>query len=160
MQTNTQACPSCRGLGVLRNSMGRNEVCPNCGGSGAKEPPVVRVPFDYAFAPAVLAASQQGLQNALQLDSEADFEHLWTVASSTGLYSVQITDRSMGRVLSNAAINGENFAGTAQLPFPFVEPYRWTKSGTILATFNDRSGAGNTVQLVFRGYKLFPAAAK
>ena len=124
-----------------------------------KAPPVLRVPFDYAFPNAVLTANQVGLQDPLVFDFDADFEHIWTVANSTGLFSVLITDRSANRQLSNAPINGENFAGTAALPFPLVEPYIWARSAAVLATFNDRSGAGNTVQLVFRGYKLFSAAA-
>jgi hypothetical protein len=134
-------------------------VCPNCGGSGTKSPPVLRVPFDYAFPSVVLTSLQQGLQSVLAFDFDADFEHIWTVASSTGLYSVSVKDNSTNRQLSNAAINGENYAGTAALPFPLVEPYVWARSGSAIGTFSDRSSAGNTVQLVFRGYKLYSSAA-
>lgn len=153
-------CQSCGGNGLVANRRGQMQLCPNCGGSGVKAPPVIRVPFDYAFPNAVLTANQQGLQDPLVFDYDADFEHIWTVANSTGLFSVTVTDKSANRQLSNAAINGENYAGTAALPFPLVEPYIWARSSTALATFNDRSGGGNTVQLVFRGYKLFPAIAQ
>lgn len=153
-------CPSCNGSGLVMNGRGQKQLCPNCGGSGTKQAPVIRVPFDYVFPNAVLTANQQGLQDPLVFDFDADFEHLWTVANSTGLYSVTITDRSANRQLSNAPINGENFAGTAALPFPLVEPYVWARSAAALASFNDRSGAGNTIQLVFRGYKLYPAQAQ
>jgi hypothetical protein len=154
-----QACPSCRGGGVLRNAFGQNQVCPNCGGTGTKGQQVIRVPFDYAFPNAVLTASQQGLQDPMQFDQDADFEQIWWVSSQTGIYSVSIRDGSTGRVFSNNPVNGENFAGTAAFPFPLVEPYIWARAGTVIATFNDRSAAGNTVQLVMRGYKLFPASA-
>lgn len=154
----TGICPSCNGKGSAPNGRGQNQVCPNCGGTGTKAQPVIRVPFDYAFPNAVLTANQQGLNSVLAFDYDADFEHIWTVANSTGLFSVSLQDTSTGRrQFSNAAINGENFAGTASLPFPLVEPYIWARSGSAIAAFNDRSGAGNTVQLVFRGYKLYPA---
>jgi hypothetical protein len=162
MTTSSVACPSCTPggrPGVVMNSKGQAQVCPNCGGTGAKSPAVIRVPFDYAFPSAVLTANQQGFQNPLVFDYDADFEQVWWTASSTGLYSVQITDRSANRQLSNAPVNGENFAGTAQVPFPLVEPYVWARSSAALGVFNDRSGAGNTVQLVMRGYKLYPASA-
>jgi len=145
---------------MVPTGRGGKQLCPGCGGTGVKAPPVIRVPFDYVFANAVLTANQLGLQDPLTFDYDADFEHIWTVANSTGIYSVTITDKSANRQLSNAPVNGENFAGTAALPFPLVEPYIWARSATALATFNDRSGAGNTVQLVFRGYKLYPATAQ
>ena len=156
----TGVCPSCAGQGVVQGGRGQKQICPNCGGSGTKAPPVIRVPFDYAFPNAVLLANQQNLNDPLVFDYDADFEQIWIVANSTGLFSVTITDKSANRQLSNAPINGENFAGTAALPFPLVEPYIWARSSTALAQFNDRSGSGNTVQLVFRGYKLYPAAAQ
>jgi hypothetical protein len=162
--SSSQPCPSCNrpgGIaGVLKNSQGQWQTCPNCGGTGQKSPAVIRVPFDYVFPSAVLTANQQGLQNPLQFDFDADFEHIWTVANSTGLWSISLFDTSVGRrQFSNNPVNGENYAGSAALPFPLVEPYLWARAATALATFNDRSGSGNTVQLVFRGYKLFPSQA-
>lgn len=137
---------------------GGSQICPNCGGSGQRQQ-VLRVPFDYVFPNAVLTALQQGLPVVLVFDYDADFEHIFTVADSTGIWSVQVKDNSTNRTLSNAPVNGENYAGTAALPWPLVEPYVWARSASATATFNDRSNAGNTVQLVYRGYKLFPAAA-
>jgi len=160
MNGSTGLCPSCGGRGVVQGARGSAQICPNCGGSGTKAPPVIRVPFDYAFPTVVLTALQQGLNDPLVFDYDADFEHIWTVAGSTGTYSVTLIDRSANRQLSNAPINGENFAGTAALPFPLVEPYIWARAATCLAVFNDRSGSPNTIQLVLRGYKLYPATAQ
>lgn len=161
-QTSTMPCPSCSKNGtpgVLKDSQGKWQVCPNCNGTGVKSTPVIRVPFDYAFPTVALTALQQGVISVLPFDYDADFEHIWTVANSTGLYSVQVQDQSTNRRLSNAAINGENYAGSAALPFPLVEPYIWARVGSAMGTFNDRSNADNSIQLVFRGYKLFPADA-
>jgi hypothetical protein len=121
MQNN---CPSCRGNGVLSMRNGASQICPNCAGSGQKQA-VLRVPFDYVFPTASLTAMQQGLASTLVIQQDADFEHIFTVASSTGLYSVQLQDGSTNRVFSNAPVNGENYAGSAALPWPLVEPYVW-----------------------------------
>ncbi len=150
-------CPSCKGKGVLpAPQRNQNQVCPNCNGTGAIQLPPIRVPFDLVLPNAVLTALQAGVISNQQIDQDSDFEWVWTVANSTGTFSVLLTDTSTGRLLSNANVNGENFAGTAQLPFPLVEPYIWARSSLVKASFTDRSNAGNTVQLVLRGYKLFP----
>lgn len=149
------ACPVCKGSGVLGNPP-RAQACPRCDGTGQVQQQPIRVPFDVVLPNAVLTALQQGIIAQFQVDQDSDFEWIETVSSQTGIYSVTIKDPSTGRLLSNAAVNSENFAGTAQLPHVLVEPYIWPRSSVIFATFNDRSNAGNTVQLVLRGYKLFP----
>lgn len=155
---NAKLCPSCRGGGTLRTQRGDNQVCPNCSGDGVIQLQPIRVPFDLVLPNAILTANQQGVPVSQQVDQDADFEWVFTVANSTGLFSVAINDPSTGRTLNTtgAFVNGENFAGTAQLPFPLVEPYVWARSSIVKATFNDRSGGGNTVQLVLRGFKLYP----
>jgi hypothetical protein len=157
-----QLCPSCMGRGLVTSPNARTQqVCPNCNGSGTKQQQVVRVPFDYAFSGGVvvIGAGQQGLNATVQIDQDSDFEWIWIVTSSTGRYSVQIQDGSTGRTLSNGPINDVNYAGTAQLPFPLIEPYLLARSGVLRGTFNDQSAAQNTVQLLLRGYKLFPVSA-
>lgn len=154
---NNGNCPSCSGKGVLPTRQGTNQVCPNCGGTGQKQV-ALRVPFDYVVNFS-LTANQQNLGAPLTFDYDADFEHIFTVANATGLWSVTAQDRSTNRTLSNGPVNGENYAGTAALPCPLVEPYVWARAGTALFTFNDRSGATNAGQLTLKGFKLFPAQA-
>lgn len=120
------------------------------------EQPPIRVPFDLVMPNGVLTALQAGLVVTQQLDQDADLEVIFLEANSTGLFSFQIIDPSTGRPLSNAAVNGENGLGTAQLPRVYVEPYVWARSSTVKIVLNDRSNAGNTVQIVLTGYKLYP----
>jgi hypothetical protein len=135
--------------------------CPNCGGSGTQDQQVLRVFFDYVFPLTTIVAALGQAQQLLKIDQSSDFEWIWIVSSSLGLYSVQLTDNSTGRTLSSDFVDSENFAGTAQLPFPLVEPYLLARSGSVSATFTDRSGvASNAIQLVLRGYKLFPVSAQ
>jgi len=148
-------CPTCRGHRILGRPP-QAQACPVCDGTGVKQTQPIRVPYDFVFPNAVLTALQVGVPVAPQFDADADFEWLETVSTQTGIYSVQLTDTSTGRLLSSAPVNSLNFAGTAQLPHVLVEPYIIPRASVIKALFNDLSNAGNTVQLTLRGYKLFP----
>lgn len=157
-QAATQTCPACRGRAVLNNARGQAQVCPVCGGTGSAASNPYRIPFDYPFN-AVIAAGFGTTTVTLTIDQDSDFEHIFWVANGSGLFNVQISDTSTGRKLSNVPINGENFAGTAQNPFPLIEPYIWARSASVSAVFVDRSGNANTIQLTMKGYKLFPQNA-
>lgn len=152
-----KVCPSCQGRGQQMVAGGGRVQCPNCGGTGANQQ-VFRVPFDYVW-PSIVLTALQNLPATLQIDQDSDFEWIWVVADQTGAWKIQVRDGSTGRTLSNNAVNNDNYAGTAQLPFPLVEPYLIARSTVMTASVTDLSNAGNTVQLVFRGYKLFPVSA-
>lgn len=127
--------------------------------------PPLRIPFDYVINAVVAAnAGQAGGPAAniqvLQIQQDADFEWIFTVGTSTSPSGdINMQDGATGRALMSAPVNFANFFGTAQLPFPLVEPYIIARSTAVNFTFRDASGAQNTVQLVLRGYKLFPQAA-
>jgi hypothetical protein len=110
--------------------------------------------FWYPINPPALTALQQNVQANVVIDNDADFEWRWIIANSTGIFSVTLTDRYTARPLMPSAINGENIAGTAQLPFILPKPYLLRRTSTIQAAFNDRSNAGNTIQFCLVGYKL------
>lgn len=126
--------------------------------------PPLRIPFDYVINAVVAAnAGQAGGPAAniqvLQIQQDADFEWIFTVGTSTSPSGdINMQDGATGRALMSAPVNFANFFGTAQLPFPLVEPYIIARSTAVNFTFRDASGAQNTVQLVLRGYKLFPQA--
>lgn len=110
--------------------------------------------YFYPLNPPQLTANQQGVVATVTVDNDADF--LWDrlIVSSTGLFSVTLQDRFTSRPLMPVAINGENLAGTAQLPFWLPVPYKLLRTSTIQGLFNDRSGANNTIQFVLAGRKL------
>lgn len=111
--------------------------------------------FWYPLNPPALLANQQGVIATVTIDNDADFEWRWIIANSTGLFSVTLFDRKANAPLMPSAINGENVAGTAQLPFLLPRPYKLDRTATITGTFNDRSAAPNTIQFALVGYKLF-----
>lgn len=140
---------------MVTNPARQAQQCPNCGGQGTQPQKVYRVVYDYVFPSVTLAALASG-SSVLQIQFDADFEWVWIVCSRTGAFTIQLQDGSTGRYFSNSPVNDVNFAGTGQLPFPLVEPYLLARSTSISAAMVDTSNASNTVQLVFRGYKLFP----
>jgi hypothetical protein len=154
-QAKQQVCKGCGGRGQVTNASRQTQTCPNCNGSGSQPQSVYRVIFDYVFPSITLGALASG-SSVLQIQFDADFEWIWIVASRTGPFTIQMQDGSTGRYFSNSPINDVNFAGTAQLPFPLVEPYLLARSASIQAAVTDTSNAQNTIQLVLRGYKLFP----
>lgn len=118
--------------------------------------PPLRIPFDYVIN-AIVPANSQGFAVSLQVQQDADFEWIFTVGTRTDPRAdVAISDGATGRSLTSAPVNVDNFFGTAQLPFPLVEPYIIARSTAINFSFRDTSAAQNTIQLVLRGYKLFP----
>ena len=151
----TTKCPACGGKGAVSNAKtGSAEVCPTCSGSGDISVGLDDLVFWYPINPPQLTASQVGQAASVQIDNDSDFEWRWIVASSTGLYSVTLLDRYTARPLMPSAINGELIAGTAQLPFTLPKPYLLRRTSSIQASFNDRSGAPNTIQFALVGYKL------
>ena len=148
-------CPACNGRLMVNDASGRKQACPICEGVGSVEPQPIRVPFSYVIDE-VLTASQR-LGRALQFDRDAPFELVWLVATQTGIFTSQFTDGATGRQLDNGAVNNANRFGTVQLPFPLVEPYIWAPGASLNYILVDTSVAGNTIQIVLIGYKLFPS---
>lgn len=149
-------CPACSGAGQVGNLVtGGKLQCPVCGGSGTVSTSGLGdLTFDYIFNPPQLTANQVGVTSLINIGNDYDFLVTEVKANSTGLFSVKITDQFRNTDLSSAAINGENYAGTAQLPRVLFSPWKLLRSSAVVATFNDRSGALNTIQLALGGYKL------
>jgi hypothetical protein len=113
--------------------------------------------FSYVFNPAQLTANQVGVQAVVQLDKDFDFLLDRYTATSTGLYSVYLQDSSRGIPLMsslNAPLFGENIAGSASLPYWLGKKMRLPKGTILSATFNDRSGALNTIVFTLVGKKV------
>lgn len=155
-------CPACSGAGAVANVITKKNIqCPICGGNGLVDTSGLGdLYFEYIFNPAALLANQQGVQSIVNIQNDADFEVHYIKSNSTGLFSVTLFDQLRNRQLSSAAINGENGTGTGQLPLVLRKPWILLRTSVVVATFNDRSGAGNTIQLTLGGYKQFGITAQ
>jgi hypothetical protein len=118
--------------------------------------PPLRIPFDYVVN-AIVPLNSTGFNVSLQIQQDADFEVVFIVGTRTDARAdVSMSDGATGRSFMSGPVNVDNFFGTAQLPFPLVEPYIVARSTSVNFQFRDTSGAQNTIQVVLRGYKLFP----
>jgi hypothetical protein len=150
-----QTCPACVGRAMVATPTGGVAKCPVCQGAGAISGDLTDQLFWYLFTPPQLAANQLGVLSTLTIDNDADFRIRWIIGSSTGLFSVEVKDLYAGGApWMPTPVNGENFMGTAQLPFVLPKPYPVYKTSSLQAKFNDRSGAPNTIQLTLVGYKI------
>jgi hypothetical protein len=125
--------------------------------------------FNYVLDRVVPANAVQD-PNQLQILTDADFEWWWVIGSRTsGLLKVLIKEQATGRdfigttasSLSGAgAFNGINFdllCGTASATaaFPLAVPFVMPATRTYSVLYTDTSGAPNTTELVFSGFKLW-----
>jgi hypothetical protein len=117
------------------------------------------LPFWYPIN-AVLTANQVGIRKIVQVDNDSEFEWRSLIATSTGLFSVVLTDNFIKRPLMPTPVNSENLVGTAQQPAFLPVPRRLARTTIMQAEFTDRSGAGNTIQLCLAGYKKFTVGAR
>ena len=126
--------------------------------------------FEYVLDRVVPASAVQDA-NQLQILSDADFEWWWMIASRTsGLLKVLMKEAATGRdFISTTAsatsgpatfngVNIDNFAGTAAATaaFPLAVPYIMPATRVYTLLFTELSGAPNTVEMVFSGFKLWP----
>jgi hypothetical protein len=126
--------------------------------------------FSYVLDRVVPASVIQD-PNQLQILSDADFEWWWILASRTSnLLKVLMKEQATGRdfigttasatsgALTFNGIQIDNWCGTAVLTaaFPLAVPYIMPATRVYSLLFTDASGAPNTVQLVFSGFKLWP----
>lgn len=127
-----------------------------------------KLPFSYLVSVALTANGSSQTSLTLQTDS---FFELVTIKGSTTLdstrsdgaalsnpfipnnFSVQITDQSTGRQLSNARVPQRIYAPLhgSRLLQPILLP----PNTTLLFDFLDLSGSTPTVSLVLEGYKVF-----
>lgn len=156
-----KTCPSCQGTGRVPNARtGDPCVCPVCQGDGKVAAPVTRRLYFYLVNVVLAASTGAGVAGAplatqLNIDSRAPFEVYGITGNSTGAFDIQITD-STSRQWQNNPVNNVNMVGTAQQLFPLPVPAVLAASASLNITLRDLSGAGNTVQLVFCGYELYP----
>lgn len=168
--TLSMPCPTCgRGPapGAIRNSSGKWQKCPTCGGESTVEIPCRRQSYDYAW-PVISLGGTSGdvIDTELQLEDDSFFElDAWTCVADgpTRKPQIQVLDRSSGWNFSNAPIDYQNFFGghgnldmsngysPAALLVKFI--FRPTDVIAMLVTSD---GSDGTIQPVMKGYKLYP----
>lgn len=128
---------------------------PGYAGLGSAAPQYVDLNYDYVYD-VVLTADQVLPDQQVPLQTDAEFEWRAVIkAAATGSFSFRFSD-SQGFQLSNAYINSSVLeSGGASNPFPIFPSLLFPKGGRIGIDIADLSGAGNTIQLLFRGVKRY-----
>jgi len=83
-----------------------------------------------------------------------NFEAFNITSVSTGDFAFRLTDVRSGQELMNGAINNLNGIGTAQNPMIFDEPYLMLKGSRLRFSFDDLSGAENTIYITMQGRRI------
>ena len=127
----------------------------------------------FAYVCDVVAKASVTTPYQLQILADADFEVWWAACSRTsGSLKLLMTEQATGRqfigttasTISGAGtfqgINIDLFAGlvTANAAFPWAVPFVLPATRSYQLLFTDQSGADNTVELVFHGFKLWQKA--
>lgn len=110
-------------------------------------------PYDIPLD--VVLTANQNLVTSLDADPDAYF--LWralVISQATGIFSVRFSD-SRNYFLSSARIASANLSSDPSSPYPIFPELPVPPNGKIIVDLLDTSGAGNTIQLVFRGAKRY-----
>lgn len=116
----------------------------------------------YSAEPGIEVFDLVMLANQTQTDLAQSFPRdsafLWTglAGTSTGAYQLQI-QLPDGTLLTSASIRNVNIVGTAQFPVPMF-PAVFVPAGARIGIpiITNLTAAGNTIQLVFNGVRLYP----
>ncbi len=120
------------------------------------------IPFTYIVTQVLTAG--QAAQTQLTMASDSAFELLSFVASSTldadtdvipNQFSVQVTDQSTGRQLSNARVPQRMYVSSTYTAGAVEKyPIRFPAQCVLLFDFLDTNGGGQTITFGLKGYKL------
>jgi hypothetical protein len=115
-------------------------------------PGVVEAPFDYIYD-VVLTADQSLVDQTVSVDVDADFELRGVlIAVSSGSFSMRWND-GQGYYVQNQELLNNNFSSLT--PYPSFPSLVIVAGGRIGVDITDLSSATNTVQVVFRGVKVY-----
>ena len=110
--------------------------------------------FSYVYN-VTLTANQELRDQTVPIMTDSEF--FWCaliVTAATGTFSVRFLNQA-GYYLSNAFILSSNLSTSATDPWPVLPPEGFMPGSQIGIDILDTSGATNTVQLLFRGFKRY-----
>lgn len=120
------------------------------------------IPFDYMVQ--FTLTGNQSSQQILTLASDSVFELETTLGMSSldgvtdqrpNNFSLQVTDNSTGRQLSNAKIPQRVLAGIAERSVMRRRVVQFPPASNILFDVTNLSGSANVVTILLRGMKIF-----
>lgn len=116
--------------------------------------------YDFLYSnSAVLAAGTPGAINQMEIKTNQDsfyvIQTLQALAVGGNAYSVRISDDGTGLLWQSGRVNAANVFGTAQRPNILIWPIIVPPTSRIQLALADESGAGDTVEVVCGGYRVY-----
>lgn len=125
---------------------------------GNQTPGTIDSDFTYTYTVS-LTANQLLTNQGVLVYTDADFAmRALILATYTGPFQIQLSDASGYYLSSNMLLYSIFLQNFAPFPFPFVPEIIIPAGGRIGINIQDLSGAGNTIQIAFRGAKKFSIA--
>lgn len=109
----------------------------------------------FAYTVPITLAAGQRTTIKLTIDGDSDFLVKRLMSNETGSFRVKITDSTSSYAWSNDLVRGENLFGDAEYPNVLPQPILLKRSTTLELDIEDLSGAANTIELVFEGYRVY-----
>lgn len=137
--------------------MGTNMLAPPAYNGTTQSPfqRAVDITFDYVYD-VVMTANQVLNDQVVPIQNDADF--IWRafrIGTATGAFKIRFSD-SQGYYFSNSLINSANFqSGGVNVDYAIFPEVAFPSGGRIGIDITDLSGAGNTIELLFRGIKRY-----
>lgn len=148
-QNQTQKpCTTCGGSGVV-NAGGTIVGCPVCDATGKAYIPGLF----YTYAILISLTALQAQTQIIQI-LNAPFKWIFSTSNQTGAFTVQLKDGKNQREFFNTPLHYSLVFGTAQNPFPVLNPWVFDQNGNIQMTVTDLSNANNAIWLGFVGVQL------
>ena len=148
-----QPCPACQNGMVLVGGVA--QVCPMCDGSSKAYVPGLF----YTYSILITLTSGQTQNQAINI-LNAPFKWIFSTSVQTGPFTIQLSDAKNQRQFFNQPLHNSLVFGTAQNPFPILNPWTFDQNGSIQINITDLSSAPNSVWLAFIGVQLVQSASQ
>jgi hypothetical protein len=137
------------------NAGGTLQACPICEGSGKAYIPGLY----YAYGITTTLGANASQQLAISI-LNAPFKWIFSTSVQSGPFTVSLADAKNQRQFFNTPLHYELVFGTAQNPFPVLNPWTFDQNGVIQINLTDLSGASNTIWLGFIGVQLIQSTTQ
>lgn len=113
-------------------------------------------PYDYVYAPpgGSLSALQQINPDTVAIQTDADFMLMAWYISIGSEFQIQLTDAT-GYQMQSGMINSQAISDSAADPTVFSPMHPFPAGSKILINIADLSNSTNTIQIIFKGKKLY-----
>lgn len=111
---------------------------------------------DFTYPYNVSLTANQALQDTTKTDTDADFQLTAIIINvyTSILFSFRLNINGIYYLSSSEVLAG-NLVSDPSVPFPILGRFIIPRGADLNINITDLSGAGNTIQILYRGMKLY-----